>query len=325
MQPYELLCANALTNLLWSMQRLLAHIINRFDRIIAIISLLIILGCNRQTNSPISITPKHFKIQVPFMLDARGIIINTYWGDDKRHHVLCLDNYSPSWIKNSVVKYDKSFVQSGQRFKTSTADGTPIKGEVGICDRLTFENITFKEAPFYVISDDFKGNRSSDGVFGSDLMSTGVWKIDFKRDELTFASTIDSLKEINQAEVFSTIFVQQYIKMEVTFGSHITKQIAVDLGYNGDLLLPMTEFNKVNLSKKTIPTSTMFTTPASENNITSLSFIDTVKIDHNWYRAIVSSNEKVKERLIGLQFFQRFDFVIFDFINKRIYLPKKVW
>ncbi len=307
------------------MSYLPTYIINHFNGIIGAILISMIFGCGRQTNSNINISPQNFKVQVPFMLDDRGIIINTYWGSEKRHYVLCLDNYSPSWIKSSVIKYDKSFIQSDLRFKTSTADGTPIKGDVGICDSLTFENITFIKAPFYVMPDDSKGNRNDDGVFVGDLMSTGVWKIDFKKNELTFASTIDSLRGINKAEVFPVIFDQKYIKIEVAFGSNIAKTMAIDLGYNGDLLLPLNEFNKIGLSKKTFPTSSIFKTPASENLVSSLSFLDTVKINHNWYFAIVSSNEKVKERLVGLQFFKRFDFVIFDFINKQIYLPKKVW
>jgi predicted aspartyl protease len=285
----------------------------------------IILGCSSQRNSIISLSPKDFKVQVPLMINARGIIIKTYWGSENKYHVLCLDNFSPSWIKSSVIKYNKSFTQSNLRFKTSTADGTSIKGEVGICDNLAFENITFRKPPFYVMPDDFNDIRNDDGVFGGDLMSTGVWKIDFKNNELTFASNIDSLKELNQTEVFNSTFAPKYINIDVIFGSNIAKTMSIDLGYNGDLLLPLNEFNKISTSNKIFLASSMFKTPASENIVKSLSFIDTVKINHNRFITIISSNEKVKERLIGLQFFKRFDFVIFDFINKKIYLPKKVW
>jgi hypothetical protein len=39
-------------------------------------------------------------------------------------------------------------------------------------------------------------------VFSEVILVTGVWKIDFKRDELTFASTIDSLKGIIRLRYF---------------------------------------------------------------------------------------------------------------------------
>ena len=38
-----------------------------------------LVACNAQSVSPVSISPKHFKVKTPFMLDKRGIIINTYW------------------------------------------------------------------------------------------------------------------------------------------------------------------------------------------------------------------------------------------------------
>lgn len=277
-------------------------------------------------NLPVSVSRKNFKVQVPFILDARGIIINTYWGSGKTHYVLCLDNYSPSWIKSSVIKYNKSFSKSpGIGFKTFAADGSPIKGDIGICDSLSFENITFKKVPFYVMPNNYKDIKNDDGVFGGDLMSTGVWKIDFRKEELTFASTIDSLKGINQSEVFPATFDQGSIKIDVRFGGNAVKTMAVDLGYNGDLLVPLSEFNRVSVQNKTFLSPAMFNTPASGNFVNSLSFIDTVNINHIWLSAIVSSNEKVQERLIGLNFFRKFDFVIFDFKNKQLYLPKKIW
>jgi hypothetical protein len=75
------------------MSYLFVSIFNHFNSIIGAILLSMILGCSRQTNSNINISPQNFKVQVPFMLD-HGIIINTYWGSEKGIYVLCLDNYS---------------------------------------------------------------------------------------------------------------------------------------------------------------------------------------------------------------------------------------
>ncbi|MCW3106255.1 MAG: hypothetical protein JWQ09_761 [Segetibacter sp.] len=284
------------------------------------------LGCTHQINSGVSVFPKDFKVQIPFILSGRGIIINTYWGAEKTHHVLCLDNYSPSWIKGRLIKYDKSFgVSKGNTFSTSTADGTQIQGDVGICDSLTFENVTFIKAPFYVMPHNTEDNKDDDGVFGSELMSKGIWKIDFKRNELTFTSDIDSLQGLRQTETFPSIFNDQSIKINVEFGNNIVKTMALDLGFNGDLMMPLKEFDKLSTRNRAITAPARFSTPGSNKNVTSLMIFDTVTINHDWFFAIITSNETIKERLIGLQFFRRFDFVIFDFINKRIYVPKKVW
>ncbi len=128
---------------------LINYLYNHSEKITLSFLICITMGCTHQINLGVSVSPKNFKIQTPFILTNRGIIINTYWGTDKRHHVLCLDNYSPSWINSALIKYDKSFSKSkDHNFNTSTADGTPIHGNIGICDSLTFGNVTFTKAPF---------------------------------------------------------------------------------------------------------------------------------------------------------------------------------
>ncbi len=81
------------------------YLYSRIKKIIPGVLLIITFGCSNQINSATAVTPKKFKVQVPFIRSARGIIINTYWGAGKKHHVLCLDNYSPPWIKSSVIQY----------------------------------------------------------------------------------------------------------------------------------------------------------------------------------------------------------------------------
>jgi predicted aspartyl protease len=283
-------------------------------------------GCRPPMAPAIDVAPKHFKVQTPFLLNSRGILINTYWGRERKHHVLCLDNHSPSWIKSSLVQYDQSFKKSKNLgFKTSTADGSAIQGEVGICDSLFFENTAFKNVPFYVMPDSSKDDRTGDGVLGIDAMAKGIWKIDFKKQELTFASDIDSFSEIRQAEVFPATFKQQTIALEVDFGENDINTMAIDLGYNGYMLLPPYDFKRVGSAAKTFVTPSRFNTPTSNHVVNNLSVVDTVRINHHWFSTVISSNEAVKERLIGLSFFKRFDYVVLDFINQRMYVPKKVW
>ncbi|MDQ2720567.1 MAG: retropepsin-like domain-containing protein [Bacteroidota bacterium] len=299
---------------------------SNISRITLIVLLSVAFKCTNHKSLSIDVSPKHFKVQIPFMLSGRGIIINTYWGNKKKHHVLCLDNHSPSWIKSSVIQYDHPFVKSGSlSFKTFTADGSPIQGDVGICDSLSFETILFRNIPFYVMPDHPKDNKNDDGIFGSDVMSKGIWKIDFKKSELTFASSIDSFKEISQVEAFPATFNEQSISVSVDFGNNNVKTMDIDLGYNGYMLMPLKEFNNIRSSTKALMRLGRFDTPAGENIVNDVSILDTVSINHNWFFTPVSSNERAKERLIGLDFFRRFDYVIFDFINKQVYIPKKVW
>ncbi len=308
------------------MHSLFLYSYNNIQKAILFTSILLVFGCKNQLNSSIAVFPKHFKVQTAFMLDGHGIIINTYWGSEKKHHVICLDNYSPSWIKSSLIQYNQSFIKSNDvSFKTHTADGLAIQGDVGVCDSVSFENIVFTNVPFYIMPDSSSDNKNDDGVLGIEAMSKGIWKIDFKSKQLTFASDIDSFKEINQSEIFPAIFDQQAIAVEVDFGDGIAKKMYIDLGYNGDMLMPINEFKSIRKSSKIFDLPSRFNTPAHQNFVNTLSFFDTVNINHNFFNTLVSTNEKVNERLIGLSFFIRFDYVIFDFIDKRIYIRKKIW
>ncbi|MBY0480760.1 MAG: hypothetical protein K2Q21_05340 [Chitinophagaceae bacterium] len=89
------------------------------------------------------------------------------------------------------------------------------------------------------------------------------------------------------------------------------------------MLLPLNDFNKIRESKKVFASTSQLSTPASSEIIDRLMLLDTVNINHDRFSVVVSSSESIKERLIGLLFFRRFDYVIFDFINKQIYIPKK--
>ena len=260
------------------------------------------------------------------MLDKRGIIINTYWGEQKTHHVLFLDNLSPSWIDTSVSNHENSLVKSSiLKFKTLTADGTRVRGDVAYCDSLLFEGVQFKSVPFYVMPNNFGHLNTDDGVFGGDLMSTGIWEIDFRRRILIFTSELDSLQDMANSEILPTVFNKDYIKIEVELGKGVVKTAAVDLGYHGDIILPMEDYLAIRTSNKKFSRPSKFTTPASESVVNDLFFFDTVKLNNNWFHVMISSNEKVKERLIGVEFFDRFDFVVIDFKHRKIHISKKVW
>jgi hypothetical protein len=273
----------------------------------------------------VDIHPSHFKIRTSFILNG-GIMINTYWGNARKHHVLYLDNHSPSWIKNSRVPFDQSFTKLKKLgFKTSTADGSAVQGDVGICDSLFFEGLLFRNVPFYKMPDSSKNSEKVDGALGIDAMSKAIWKIDFSKSELSCASDIDSFQEVVQAEILPATFAQQSIMVNVDFGNNNVKTMAIDLGYNGDMLLPSVEFKTICSPSNTIVRPGKIITPAGVKVVNNVSEIDTVRINHNWFFAEISTNETVSERLIGLAFFRRFDYVIFDFVDERIYLPKKVW
>lgn len=166
---------------------------------------------------------------------------------------------------------------------------------------------------------------SDDGVLGLDVMAKGIWKIDFRKEELNFVSDLDSLDHLTETEIFPAAFTDHSIEVKVVFGKNNAKTMAVDLGYNGDMLMPLEEFERVSKSGKVFQQPGRFRTPAGFSLVTQHMMLDTVNIGHNWFTAMVTSHETVKERLIGLAFFRRFAYVIFDFLHQQVLVPKKIW
>lgn len=285
----------------------------------------IFYGCAQNVGSDIDIFPKHFKIQIPFEVKGGGINITTYWGKDKIKHTLLLDNHSPTWANDKVLKNNASISKSNDfLYRTTTADGTSIQGRVYISDSVLLGDVTFKNVPFYIISN--KGtNRNNfiDGVFGENMMSKGIWKIDFKNRILIFASSIDSLTGIDSAKILPANFSDKGIEIKATFSNQDLKVIQLDLGYNLSILIPPKEFAQIVKGNKKIYSAThQFTTPGNSQSTKTTHAIDSIRIAEDYYKATISSNDLARESLLGYAFLLQFEFIIIDYINKSLYVSK---
>lgn len=292
-----------------------------------LISLVItwLFGCRSDPYSSINIAPGHFKMSTPFLIGTHGILINTNWGADKKHHVLFIDNFSPSWIKKSVLQADGRLLHnSAYNFKTSTGSGKLLEGNVGLCDSLLFGAVAFNKAPFYII-DSEPDDQTYDGAFGSELMSKGIWKIDFKNNVLTFVSSIDSLPESAGCEPIVAVVDNNRIVINVKSARGLTQPMFVDLGFNGDLLVSEDDSMYLSSRNKFSSEQMMLSTPSDTKIVSRLSAIDTVQISNHWFVTMLSTRKSSKDRLIGLQFFKRFQFIIIDFKNKKLLVPKMVF
>jgi len=169
---------------------------------------------------------------------------------------------------------------------------------------------------FYIIETN-TNDQTYDGVFGSELMSKGIWKIDFKNNLLTFTSSLDSLPESASCEPIFASVQDHQIAINVKFSTGAIHRTFVDLGYNGDLLLPQEDALYLSGKEKKFTETIRLTTPSDSKIINRLSAIDTVNISNHWFVVAAATTASTKERLIGLRFFRRFDFIIIDFKNKK--------
>ncbi len=290
-------------------------------KIFPLLFLLISTTANTQTAGlKAELVNKQFKIRIPFDISPKGIMVSSIWGAKQIKLELLWDNNSPTWLNNILVSNDPSFTRARNTFySTTTADGTPINGNVYNCDSARIGNLAFKNVSLYEIP------NSMDGVIGENMITTGVWEINFLNKIITFSSDIDSLDDRKEANLVKTHFKDGRIKMKVLLRKRMLKDIEIDFGQNGGILLPISAFFSLAFdSSKTYKKDLLFTTPSGKNIVQSIISRDTIFIGNNPHITIISTNELVKEKLLGLGFFTKFEFVIFDYKKKQFYVSKRV-
>jgi hypothetical protein len=102
-------------------------------------------ACGQNNRAITTVTPKHFKVELPYQVDNTGIILDSYWGADKIRHKLYFDNNAPVWANSNLIRDNKSLRRSKKLlYKTSLADGTRIRGDVYTCDSISLGQVTFR-------------------------------------------------------------------------------------------------------------------------------------------------------------------------------------
>ena len=285
---------------------------------------LICCGCMPTVAPAVAVNPKQFNTHIPFRIDNKGIVISTLWGTAKKEHKLYLDNHSPTWATNSIIEGDSSISKSKDfLFSTTTADGKTIEGDVYMCDSISIGAVNFKNVAFYNISNESNAGKI-DGAIGENIMSKGVWKIDFKEHIINFASSLDSIKALEETERLPAIFTADAIDIEVIFSNKVKKTVELDLGYNGGIILPAKEFKPIAAgNQKTFTVQRRSTTPAGTAMVDNTMVPDSIQIGRRYFMQAISTNKLIKEKLIGLAFFNQFEYIIIDYPGKAVYISKK--
>jgi hypothetical protein len=284
-------------------------------------------NCSKKLHPNVIVQPANFRIQIPARFNGYGILVNTYWGKDSIEHLLYWDNHSPSWADFNIIKDSVTLKKSQMyNYSTTTAEGASIHGDVYMCNKISLGKVVFFNIPFYNIAQQKtrQWNDKIAGVFGEELIDKGIWGIDFKNESITFASSMDSLKDLTTASLLPSKFKDGIIELQITFQKNIKKTLEVDMGYNGGILIPLKLFTVVSSGNKRTRTDTLqFSTPGGSENIVNHLAMDSVKIGKKFYPVSIASNQSDKEMLIGAGFFKQFEFVIFDYVNEAVYVSDK--
>ncbi|HEY8967718.1 MAG TPA: hypothetical protein VIM64_01460, partial [Puia sp.] len=193
--------------------------------LIALLLLSWLSGCAQHPKAGTTVLPASFRLTMPLHITPQGIIVTTYWGKSGVHKELLWDNDSPTWI-NDIALLDAGSVKKNLPafYSTTTADGIHIKGEVYTCDTVGLGRVTFANVPFYKIAGPMQG------AFGENLISKGVWDIDFENNTLTFASSIDSIGGVEWAFPLPANFSDNAVWISFGFKGGRTKLLQLDLG-----------------------------------------------------------------------------------------------
>ena len=154
-------------------------------------------------------------------------------------------------------------------------------------------------------------------------MHEGAWKIDFKHQQLQFASSPDSIKGWEEADLLSSRFTGDAIEIKTQFGNTVNHTLELDLGYNGFIIVPAVIFSQVTDNKKIFKDSMRFSTPASTAIVQNSIVRDSICMGHQCIETLITTNHLVKESLVGLRFFNKFAFIILDYTNYRVYISKE--
>ena len=278
-------------------------------------------SCTQQADLPIIVSRKDFKVTFPYEVDRVGIFINTRWGTSKTIQRLYLDNHSPTWANDSFISGNGAIRKSkSYEYRTKTAEGFELNGDVYICDSISIAEIVFKNVPYYRIANP---QNKVNGVIGENIISRGIWKIDFKNNIITFASHIDSIEDIKSSNLLKSRFTDQGIEIDAVFRNNVAQTIQLDLGYNLSLIMPSKEFKEISKGNDKRYTELLnFSTLSGSQEVETTQVFDSVLIDRNYFTCIISSNSLVKEALMGRLFLQQFEFMILDYLNRSVYVSK---
>jgi len=278
--------------------------------------LLLLISCRDRVN-PVKLSPKHFKVEFNHDSYAPEIQLPVYLGN--KRYTLQFDNHSPSWVNDKIIAENSSVRKlNNTSYSTSVADGSRIHGDVYVCDSVFIGSLLINDVLMYKISN--TGDRK-DGVIGENIISLGVWMIDFEYNKLTFTSSADSLgkKVMYESRLLPTTFKNNTFSIEAEING-IKKKFDVDIGFNGAAILPLNDFKEINNLKKTVSHHATFSTPNGKQNLDNLTSHEKILLGTDSVSFVFTTNEKVAESVIGLGFFRQFYFVILDYPNKQIYV-----
>jgi hypothetical protein len=181
-----------------------------------------------------TVSPTAFKVQIPF-IHPKGdrLFIPVFFEKENITRTLLFDSHAPMCLSDSILTKNPAYTKVGKYYKSKpTPDGQKIPNVFFKTDNIMLGNIRFNKVLISQIPDRTDTvNFRYKGIFGTNLMRKGVWKIDFERNQFTFASSIDSLENVADAQKLAVTFEGlSKIKADLLFENNVKIGMELDLG-----------------------------------------------------------------------------------------------
>ena len=274
-----------------------------------------------------------FKVEIPFVHPKNDrLFIPVFFDKENVQRTLLFDSHASTCINSSIIKNNQAFAKIGKFILPKpTPDGKTIPNIVYKTDGIRLGNVQFNRVVINEIT--AKTDTVSykyDGIFGTNLMVKGIWKIDFERNILTMNSSIDSIDGVKDAQKLPVIFSgTSKIKMEVAFKNNVRSTLDLDLGYGGSVIIKKKTFDKIDLDHQAkVKEGTIISAAGVQKTLKYSLDNEQVKVGDKDFTTYIRTNDVINMNLLGIGFFDQFKFVIFDYVNKAIYvsnekMPKK--
>jgi hypothetical protein len=275
-----------------------------------------------------TVSPTAFKVQIPFIHPKNDrLFIPVFFGKENVTRTLLFDSHAPFCLFESTIKNNAAISKVGKYYKNRpTPEGKTLPNIFYKTDNIKLGNVRFDKVVINQVPDRTDTiNFRYEGIFGTNAMVKGIWKIDFEHNQLVFASAIDSIENVAEAQKLETEFVGiSKIKVNLTSENNVKVILEVDLGSNRSVSLQKEVFDQIDVTHKATVTQGTVITASGETKVTKYALSSVpIKLGDKDFTTALSTNNLMKKNLLGIGFFDHFKFVIFDYINKAIYVSNE--
>lgn len=302
---------------------------------VIVLNLIILLACSCNVFKYADrgdLSVENFKTEIPFkVLKEMAIAVPLKVDNSKESYIFHFDTHDPESCYSSASPLTKNkhvTYLGSSSLKVSTTSGEKIDREYYNVDSIFIGNIVVTNAALLKIPEkqDLQDTvyPHMDGILGLNLLRKGIWKIDFQANIITFTSSMDSLSDVNDKLLFAESNLFDIFNVQTTFNG-LQKKLAVDLGTNAGVFLPLEDMKQLshfgqaeirNTTKKTaagISAEALYRLPQ-----------ETISLNNQQFTVKVAGSSNQRDGVIGLAFFRQFRYIILDYPGRKMYVSKAI-